>query len=104
VSNRKSNTPSKAIVEHVKAAVAEDGLTAAQINRVIAAYKAAHAGAAVGTVAINDATGAVAKRINADGVHKWQILTDSGSSFDTRPQLDDGWDVVRRPVVETEAE
>lgn len=95
---RNSNTPSAELVAQVKAIVGDDALTVEQVNSVIVAYQAAHAGAEVGTVAINPTTGAVAKRVSVDGVHKWRVLDDDGGvSFDARPELD-GWDVARRPA------
>ncbi len=94
---RKSNTPSAELVAQVRALVGDDGLTNEQISRVIVAYQAAHAGATLGTVAINPATNAVAKRVSVGGVHQWKVIDDDGGvSFDTRPDLE-GWEVARRP-------
>ncbi len=92
---RKSNTPPNALVSHVQSLVGDD-VSEDQINRVIVAYQAVYAGAPVGTVMINPETGDVARRVAADGVHKWQVIGADGVSFDTRPDLE-GWDVVRRP-------
>lgn len=91
---RKSNGPSAELVAHVRAAVGDDGLTAEQINRVITAFQAAHEGAELGTVMIHPETGAVAKRVSVEGVHKWRVMDDDGFSFDTRPTLV-GWDTVQ---------
>ena len=90
----KSNTPAAQLVKHVKTLMGDE-LSEEQINRVIVAYKATFEGAAVGTVMMNPDTGAVAKRVDVDGVHKWQVLGDNGMSFDMRPDLP-GWDVVRQ--------
>ncbi|QZT61234.1 hypothetical protein [Mycolicibacterium austroafricanum] len=94
-----SNTPSAELVSHVKSLVGDEDLSSEQVNRVIVAYQAVYAGAELGTVMMNPKTGAIAKRVDVDGVHKWQVLDDGGMSFDTRPTLD-GWELVPRPVVE----
>lgn len=89
-----SNTPSPQLVSYVTASLG-DGLTEEQVNRVIVAYQTASAGAPLGTVMIHPDTGVVAKRVNVDGVHKWQIVDDGTLQFDERPTLD-GWDLLKQ--------
>lgn len=90
---RKSNTPSNALVERVRALLDDEEVSEDQINRVIVAYEAAHSGDPVGTVLLNPETGATARRVSVDGVHKWRV-DDGEVSWDTRPTLE-GWTVVR---------
>lgn len=95
MTRKQSNTPTKTLVARVKTLVGDDELTTEQINRVIVAYQNVFAGAEVGTVMMHPDTGAIAKRVAVDGVHKWQILSDGGTVFDTRPTLE-GWDEIPR--------
>ena len=93
-----SNTPSLELVKHVNALLPEDGLTDEQVNRVIVAYQAVHEGAPIGTVMLDPVSGDVAKRVVIDGVHKWQVISEGGLKFDTRPVLE-GWVSVSAPGV-----
>jgi hypothetical protein len=65
-----------------------DEVSQAQIERVLAAWNAAREGDDVGTLRRDPASGAVAHRVNHDGVHLWRVSAPDGSQYnDLQPTL-----------------
>src|SRR6516162_29854 len=79
------------IVKHITKALGEDSdLTEEHVLKVLDLWNKARAGDPVGTVRKDPATGAVAHRVNADGVHIWRISQPDGYQYnDMQPTL--GW-------------
>lgn len=74
-----------------------DGLTAEQVNTVLSAWNAVRQGAAIGTVLRDPATGHVAHRVDAAGVHQWRCSgTDGAVWSDMQPTL--AWGVLYSPA------
>jgi len=82
----------------VVTAVAEaTGLSVEDVRRVFEAHRLVSEGAAVGTIAKDPETGAVAVRVSQNGLPVWKISTVSGDEWkDAQPRLD-GWEILFQP-------
>lgn len=75
------------VVSQISQSLGED-FTDEQVNMVLAAWNAARAGDPVGTVKRDPGTGAVAHRVDADGVHMWKVTAPDGTQYnDMQPTL-----------------
>lgn len=72
----------------------ENALTPEQVAQVLAAYNAVQAGEPLGTIARDPATGAVAHRVIADGVHMWRISKPDGTVWNDLSGTLPGWDIL----------
>ena len=89
------------VVKAVTAAVGD--VTADQVRQVLTAVEAIHSGAAVGTIVEDPKTGAVAHRVDEDGVTFWSVTAPDGAYWrDMQPTLK-GWTVLRQAKIERAA-
>jgi hypothetical protein len=86
------------VKDAVVTAVAEIvGLSDDQVRQVFAAFRMVQEGAAVGTIAKDPETGAVAVRVTENGLPVWKVNTVSGDEWkDAQPHLD-GWEILFQP-------
>lgn len=72
-------------------------LTEAQIAEALTAWNTSQSGAPVGTVLRDDDTGAIAHRIEKNGMPMWKVTTPGGPTYnDMRPTLP--WTQIYPPV------
>jgi hypothetical protein len=88
-------TPTPAVVEAITSHLGEtSGVTADQVNLVLNAWNAVKTGDPVGTIVKDPATGAIAHRVDSDGVHMWRVSAPDGTQWaDLSPTLP-GWEVL----------
>lgn len=82
--------PSAPTLEQIANVASEEGeaITANQVGAVLAAYIAIHEGDALGTVRRDPNTGALAMRVNVEGMHMWRVTVPDGSQYnDLQPTL-----------------
>jgi hypothetical protein len=83
------------VVEQISSHLGE-GVTTEQVQTVLAAWNAVRQGAAVGTVLRDSVSGALAHRVEANGVQMWRCTGVDGTQWnDMQPTLP--WDVVFDP-------
>jgi hypothetical protein len=81
------NTVNDDLAQQIALAAGRD-LTPEQVNAVLAAWNNVNDGDKLGTVKRNPADGAVAHRVNLNGVHQWHVSTPSGEFYwDTQSVL-----------------
>ena len=71
-------------------------LTEAQVSSVLEAWNAVKEGDPVGTVRRDEDTGAIAHRVDADGVHLWRVSTPDGAQHNDM-QATLSWPVLHQP-------
>jgi hypothetical protein len=88
-------TPTPAVVQAITSHLGESaGITGEQVNLVLNAWNAVKTGDPVGTIVKDPATGAIAHRVDSDGVHMWRVSAPDGTQWaDLSPTLP-GWDVL----------
>lgn len=80
-----------AVVHHISKLL--DDVTPDQIRAVLGAWNAAREGDPVGMVRREPETGAVAHRVDADGLHLWRVSLPNGEQYnDMQPVLN--WPVI----------
>lgn len=82
--------PPDATLDQIAGVASEAGeaITRNQVAAVLAAYRAILAGDPVGTVRRNPENGALAIRVNADGLHLWRVNVPDGDQYnDLSPTL-----------------
>lgn len=87
--------PSDATLDQIAEVAGEAGqpITRNQVSAVLAAYRAILGGDPVGTVRRDPETGAMAMRVNADGLHMWRVNVPTGEQYnDLSPTL--SWPAV----------
>jgi hypothetical protein len=79
------------IVARISSAV--EGLTPEQVNAVLEAWNHVREGDPVGTIRRDKETGAVAHRVDAEGLHLWRVSTPDGDQYNNlEPTLD--WPII----------
>lgn len=88
-------TPTPSVVQAITDHLGTDSsVTAEQVNLVLTAWNAVKEGAPTGTIVKDPATGAIAHRVDADGVHLWRVSAPDGTQWaDLSPNLS-GWEVL----------
>lgn len=88
-------TPTPAVVQAITSHLGPDaGVTTEQVNLVLNAWNAVKTGDSVGTIVKDPATGAIAHRVDSDGVHMWRVSAPDGTQWaDLSPTLP-GWEVL----------
>lgn len=82
------------VAEAINAHIGGGSLSQEQINLVLGAYNAVRQGEPVGTIMKNTETGAIAHRVETDGVHLWRVSLPNGEQWtDLSPTLP-GWDTL----------
>lgn len=72
-----------------------DSITDEQVNTVLAALNHVRGGDPVGSIRFNPKTGAVAHRVEIDGVIQWRVTAPDGSAYnDLQPVLPDWTDIT----------
>lgn len=72
-------------------------VTAQQVNRVLATWNAIREGEPLGTIR-RSSDGALAYRVDVDGLHLWKVIGADGSSYnDLQPSLPD-WELLADPA------
>jgi len=90
-------TVNSAIAEEI--ANRTEGVDAAQVSAMLAAWNNIRAGDPVGTVRRDDATGLVAHRVELEGVQQWHVSAPDGSVYnDTQSTLP--WTEIYVPATE----
>lgn len=80
----------------VQQIVAQSGMSVDDVNNVLATLNAVRAGAPVGMVCRDDATGQVAHRVDDQGVVLWRVTSQDGAQWnDMQPTLT--WPVIFNP-------
>jgi hypothetical protein len=90
--------PSDPQLEQIAKVAAEDWetpLTTNQVAAILAAYRVTMDGAKIGTIMHNPENGAIAHRVNVDGLHMWRVTVPSTGEYyqDLQPHLE-GWEEV----------
>jgi hypothetical protein len=88
--------PSDATIEQIAqvASEADTPITTAQVSAVIAAYHNVTGGDPVGTMRHNPESGAIAIRVNQEGLILWRVSDPNGDFYnDLQPTLD--WPEVK---------
>ena len=88
--------PSDATIEQIAqvASEADTPITTAQVSAVIAAYHNVTSGDPVGTMRHNPESGAIAIRVNQEGLILWRVSDPNGDFYnDLQPTLD--WPEVK---------
>jgi hypothetical protein len=84
--------PSDVILEQIAkvASEAEEPITRPQVAAVLTAYRAILNGDPVGTIRRNPENGAMAMRVNDNGLHLWRVTVPATGEFynDLQPTLD----------------
>lgn len=81
-------------IAHVASESDEEPITHQVVTRVLAAFINVMEGDPVGTLLRDPESGAVAVRVNADGLHIWRVSDPNGSQYnDLQPTLA-GWDKI----------
>lgn len=88
-------TPTPQVVQAISDHLGSDsGISADQVNLVLTAWNAVKTGDPVGTIVKDPATGAIAHRVDSDGVHLWRVSALDGTQWaDLSPTLP-GWEVL----------
>jgi hypothetical protein len=88
-------TPTPSVVQAITDHLGEQStVTAEQVNLVLTAWNAVKTGDPVGTIVKDPATGAIAHRVDSDGVHLWRVSAPDGTQWaDLSPTLP-GWEVL----------
>lgn len=88
-------TPTPGVVQAINDHLGpESGVSPEQINLVLNAWNAVKTGDPVGTIVKDPATGAIAHRVDSDGVHLWRVSAPDGTQWaDLSPTLP-GWEVL----------
>lgn len=88
-------TPTPGVVQAINDHLGpESGVSTEQINLVLNAWNAVKTGDPVGTIVKDPATGAIAHRVDSDGVHLWRVSAPDGTQWaDLSPTLP-GWEVL----------
>jgi hypothetical protein len=78
----------EAVINQIAHILKEDGITPKQVAQVLAAWHTVHTGDKVGTIRRDPDTGAVAVRVESDGMPMWRVSTPSGEQYnDLQPTL-----------------
>ena len=72
-----------------------DSITDEQVNTVLAALNHVRGGDPVGSIRFNPKTGALAHRVEIDGVIQWRVTEPGGGTYnDVQPVLPDWVDIT----------
>jgi hypothetical protein len=80
----------KAIVKRLK----KHNLTEEQVHAVLDSWNALRVGDPVGTIRRDAATGAIAHRVDLDGVHLWRISNPDGSQHNDMAATLPDWEQI----------
>lgn len=86
-----SRTPD--VVAQIAQRLSDMNLTEEQVDSVLATWNHLREGDPLGTVRRDEKTGAIAHRVDADGVHLWRVSDPRGELYnDMQPTL--SWPVI----------